>query len=114
MVGAGCISVRVMEEARSRGRLRTNSFVRLRKRFSEGHPALKIEELGDSESILRNKRFLRETAQRLIGRGITTEEAGWNGWLGRYQRALHEAATNLEHERIRKRVVFEKDRSRVL
>jgi hypothetical protein len=47
-----------MEEARSRGGLRTNSFVRLRKRFSEGHPALEIEELGDSESILRNKRFL--------------------------------------------------------
>ena len=58
-----------MEEARSRGRLRTNSFVRLRKRFSECHPVLKIEELGDSESILRNKRFLRETVQRLIGRG---------------------------------------------
>ena len=27
-----------MEEARSRGELRTNSFVRLRKQFSEGHP----------------------------------------------------------------------------
>jgi hypothetical protein len=49
-----------------------------------------------------------------MGRGIATEEAGWNGWLGRYQRALHEAATTLEHERLRKRVQFEKDRSRGL
>jgi hypothetical protein len=103
-----------MEEARSRGGLRTNSFVRLRKRFSEGHPALKIEELGDSKSILRNKRFLREPVQHLIGRGIATEEAGWNGWLGRYHRALHEAATTLEHKRLRKRVEFKKDRSRGL
>jgi len=35
-----------MEEARSRCGLRTNSFVRLRKLFSEGHPALKIDDSG--------------------------------------------------------------------
>src|SRR5260370_31414262 len=63
-----------IDEARSRGGLRTNSFVRLRKLFSEGHPVLKIEELGDSESILRNKRYLRETVHRLIRRGIVPQE----------------------------------------
>jgi hypothetical protein len=81
-----------LEAARRHGGLRTNSFVRLRKLFSEGHPSLKIDELGDSESILRNKGYLRETAQRLIRRGIVLQDDGWNGWLGRYQNALCETA----------------------
>lgn len=88
-----------LEAARSQGGLRTNSFVRLRKLFSEGHPMLKIDELGDSESILRNKGYLRDTAQRLIRRGIVPQEDGWNGWLGRYQKALSEAARTLERQR---------------
>ena len=88
-----------LEAARSQGGLRTNSFVRLRKLFDEGHPSLKIDELGDSESILRNTGYLRETAQRLIQRGIVLQEDGWNGWLGRYQKALGEAATTIDGER---------------
>jgi len=86
-----------LEAARSQGGLRTNSFVRLRKLFAEGHPSLKIDKLGDSESILRNKGYLRETAQRLIRRGIVPQEDGWNGWLGRYQKALREAAMEGQH-----------------
>ena len=85
-----------LDAARSQGGLRTNSFVRLRKLFTEGHPSLKIDELGGSESILRNKGYLRDTAQRLIRRGIVPQEDGWNGWLGRYQRAVSEAATTLD------------------
>jgi type IV secretory pathway VirD2 relaxase len=85
-----------LEAVRSQGGLRTNSFVRLRKLFADGHPSLKIDELGDSESILRNKRYLRDAAQRLIRRGIVPQEDGWNGWLGRYQRAVSEAATTLD------------------
>ena len=61
---------------------------------------LKIDELGDSEAILRNKRYLRETVQRLIRRGIVPQEDGWNGWLGRYQKALREAAMTLERQRL--------------
>ncbi len=85
-----------MEEARNRGGMGSNSFVRLRKSFSEGHPVVEIDELGDSESVLRNKRYLRETTQRLIKRGIVPQEDGWNGWLGRYQKALCDAATTLD------------------
>jgi type IV secretory pathway VirD2 relaxase len=88
-----------MQAARSRGRLRTNSFVRLRKVFTDGRPAVEIDEMGDSEAILRNKGHLRETAQRLIRRGIIPQEDGWNGWLGRYQKALSDNATALEYER---------------
>ncbi len=88
-----------LEAARSQGGLRTNSFVRLRKLFAEGRPSLKIEELGDSESILRNRGYLHETAQRFIRRGLVPQEDGWNGWLGRYQKALGEAATTVADER---------------
>jgi len=89
-----------MEAARNRGGLRTNSFVRLRKLFTDGRPALQIHELGDAESILRNKLHLRETAQHLIRRGIVPQEDGWDGWLGRYQKALAETAATLERQRV--------------
>jgi type IV secretory pathway VirD2 relaxase len=88
-----------LEAARSQGCLRTNSFVRLRKVFSEGHPLINIDDSGDSESILRNKAYLRETSQQLIRRGMVPQEEGWNGWLGRYQKALTEAAMHPEHPR---------------
>jgi type IV secretory pathway VirD2 relaxase len=99
-----------MEAARNRGDLRTNSFVRLRKLFTDGHPVVEIDDMGDSEAILRNKRHLRDTAQRLIRRGIIPREDGWNGWLGRYQRALRDAATALERERSAKRTQRDKNR----
>jgi hypothetical protein len=99
-----------MEWARGRGGLRTNSFVRLRKLFADGHPALKIDELGDSEAILRNKRYLRDTVQRLIRRGIVPQQDGWNGWLGRYQKALQEAAVTVERQHLSRKA--ERDRSR--
>jgi type IV secretory pathway VirD2 relaxase len=89
-----------VEGARGRGGLRTNSFVRLRKLFADGHPVLKIDELGDSEAILRNQRYLRETVERLIRRGIAPQEDGWNGWLGRYQKALQEAAVTVERQHL--------------
>jgi type IV secretory pathway VirD2 relaxase len=89
-----------LEAARSQGGLRTNSFVRLRKLFAEGHPSLRIDELGDSESILRNKRHLRESAQWLIRRGIAPQQDGWSGWLGRYQKALQEAAVIVERQHL--------------
>jgi hypothetical protein len=99
-----------MQAARSRGRLRTNSFVRLRKVFTDGRPAVEIDEMGDSEAILRNKGHLRETAQRLIRRGIIPQEDGWNGWLGRYQKALSDAATVLDRERPVKETRRDKNR----
>jgi len=88
-----------LEAARSQGGMRTNSLVRLRKLFSEGHPVINIDELGDSEPILRNKVYLRETAQRLIRRGMLPQEDGWNGCLGRYHKALTEAAMPPERSR---------------
>ena len=98
-----------MDAARNRGGLQTNAFVRLRKLFSDGRPVLQIDELGDAESILRNKLHLRETAQQLIRRGIAPKDEGWDGWLGQYQKAL-EAATTLERQRVIKEAERKKRR----
>ncbi len=87
-----------MEEARSRGGLRTNSFARLRKLFVDGSPALEVNDMGDSESILKNQAHLKQTARQLIQRGIMPTEDGWGGWLGRYQAALRQSAQRLEQE----------------
>ena len=66
--------------------------------------------MGDSEAILRNKRHLRETAQRLIRRGIVPQEDGWNGWLGRYQKALRDAAITAGRHRRAKETERDKER----
>lgn len=81
-----------MEEARSRGKLKPNCFVRLQKRFVAGRPSLKVEDLGNAESILESEAFLRRAGQALIARGVSPSEEGWGGWLGRYQAAVHAAS----------------------
>jgi hypothetical protein len=83
-----------MEEARSRGKLRANSFVRLQKQFENGRPALEIEDFGDAERVLRNKRHLGDRARALLVHGIVPSEDGWGGWLGRYQAAIAKAAAH--------------------
>jgi hypothetical protein len=80
--------------------------------FKDGRPAVEIDDMGDSEAILRDDRHFRGKAQRLIRRGIVPQEDGWNGWLGRYQKALGDAATALDHERLVK--VTRRDRNRDL
>ena len=91
-----------MEEVRSRGGLRTNSFLQLRKLFGNGHPVLEIDDLGNSESVLKNRRYFEQTAQRLIKRGIIPTEDGWGGWLGRYQAELCKTAFEIEQQRQKK------------
>lgn len=85
-----------MEDARAQGRLRTNSFVRLRRLFVDGSPSVETEDLGRADDILKNRHHLAETADRLIKRGVVPVEDGWGGWLGKYQRAVCEAASLLD------------------
>ena len=85
-----------MEEARSRGELRTNSFVRLRKLPVDRALMLDVNDLGDAERLLNNPRHLGETARQLLKRGIMPTEDGWGGWLGRYQSALQEKAVETQ------------------
>ena len=83
------------EEARSKGKLRANSFVRLQKQFENGRPVLEVEDSGDAERVLKNKHQLRETAKTFLARGIVPFDDGWGGWLGRYQSAVKKAATEV-------------------
>jgi hypothetical protein len=100
-----------MEELRSQGGLQTNSFIRLRKFSTARGPIVEIQDMGDSEAILRNKAHLRETASEMIRRGVYPKDDGWNGWLGRYQKALVDAAFALEQRQTKER---ERRRSRGL
>jgi type IV secretory pathway VirD2 relaxase len=90
-----------MEELRSRRGLQTNSFIRLRKLSTVRGPLVEIRDMGDSEAILRNKAHLRETARQMMQRGVIPQDDGWKGWLGRYQKALREAAFTLERQRMK-------------
>jgi len=64
-----------MEELRSRRGLQTNSFIRLRKFPTVRGPVVEIEDMGDSEAVLRNKAHFRETAHEMIRRGVTRRMA---------------------------------------
>jgi type IV secretory pathway VirD2 relaxase len=89
--------------ARSLGKLRTNSFIRLRRMSAkDGRPTLQVDDLGDAEKLIQNKRHFLEGARRLFKRDITPVEDGWNGWLGRYQSALVHAAEEIHKDRARK------------
>jgi len=90
---------RRMREMRNAGELRINSFVRLRTVTASGRPRIEVEELGTAESILENRGYLRETAQRLLRNGATPVADRWSGWLGRYQSALSRVAKDLAPER---------------
>jgi hypothetical protein len=92
---------REMEQARSRGDLRTNSFVRLRKLSLDGDLTLDVKDLGDADQLLTNPRHLGEEARELLKRGIMPTEDGWGGWLGKYQAALCKTAREIEERKER-------------
>ena len=98
-------------EARSRGELRVNSFVRLRNVSVNGTAALDVEDLGNAESLLSNRRYFTNIARKLLNRGIMPNEDGWGGWLGRYQAALVKAGTEAT-QREQNKLTRENERKR--
>jgi type IV secretory pathway VirD2 relaxase len=85
-----------MEEARARGELRTNAFARLRSVLIDEEPVVQVEDLGDSEALLKRLDHFENKAQQLLKNGILPAEDGWGGWLGRYQSALKQAAVDVQ------------------
>jgi type IV secretory pathway VirD2 relaxase len=99
--------------ARSMGKLRINSFISLRRMFTEDRrPRLEIEDLGDAEKLLRDQHYFRSTARRQIRRGSFPVEDGWGGWLGRYQSQIVHAADKLQQDRDREVELAPEDWSR--
>jgi type IV secretory pathway VirD2 relaxase len=92
-----------MEEARGRGKLCINAFARFRK-FGL---SIDINDFGDAEKLLKNRRHLCATARELFNHGVMPTEDGWGGWLGRYQTSL--CAVIIE---VRDRSTRGQDRSR--
>ena len=89
-----------IEGARNRGGLRTNSFIQLRKSTADSRPMLEIDDMGDSEALLHDKRQLRQVGQRLIRRGIMPEDDG----LERMARSVSKGASGRrDHPRNSKR-----------
>lgn len=80
-----------MSDARSRGKLRPNAFIGLRRLFENGRPLLEIEDHGDAEKLLRNRLFLTQRARENAARGAVPSQAGWGGWLGRFETAVASA-----------------------
>jgi hypothetical protein len=80
-----------MAESRSIGGLKTNSFVRRRKRPGHAQVSIEIEDFGHAEAILANRGLLREKVEALRRQGISPPDDGWGGWLGRYQKSLCQA-----------------------
>ncbi len=69
-----------MEDARSRGKLKPNSFVRLQKKFVAGQGSVKIEDYGSADLVLKNQALMGRTARSLLMRGtIPMKKAGVGG-----------------------------------
>jgi type IV secretory pathway VirD2 relaxase len=79
-----------IQNARHKGQLAINSFVRIEKRFSQGRPFLQVNDLGDAYQLLKNSTYFRSTASLLTRQGIHNVEPTWGGWLGQYQDAVRE------------------------
>jgi hypothetical protein len=88
-----------MEQARSRGEMKINSFIRLRKLFVGEREMLEVNDLGDAETLLTDPRHFRDAAHDCIKRGVEPTEDGWGGWLGRYQAALCSTTRDIEERR---------------
>lgn len=87
-----------LEELRRSGGLRPNAFVRMRKIFNgEQQPTIEVQDLGDAEELLKDKQYFRSLARRSQG-GAIPPEAGWKGWLGRYQQKVRLAAEALSRQ----------------
>jgi len=81
-----------IEKARSVGSLKANSFIFLQKHLRDGQRfRVEVQDFGDAEIILTNRRLLREKVADLGIKGVSPVEDGWGGWLGRYQKALCES-----------------------
>jgi len=89
-----------IEEVRSQGALKANSFIRLRKVFTNSQLGFEIKDFGNADAILSNRQHLREKVEHLASLGVTPQEDGWSGWLGKYQSAVCvEAAMPIEKDR---------------
>jgi hypothetical protein len=79
----------------NKGKLRPNAFVRFRRMFGDdGRPMIKVNDLGDADRLLRNRKRLRDLARD----GVTANNEAWDGWLGRFGDAVRTVSPEREHD----------------
>ena len=97
-----------MEQMRQEGGLKPNSFVSMeRVGSSEADLLLKITDHGDADAYLSSP-AMKNSANRLIQRGVIAANGEYGGWLGKYHRALSQqdgqtkgpSATNLARPKV--------------
>jgi hypothetical protein len=94
-----------LDEARSRGDLKTNSFVKIEKTMDEDRRRrIVVVNLGDAEALFENRDHFRSLAKRLEQRGVVPfDDERWGGWLGKYHEKLREAVFDLGDSKARSR-----------
>jgi hypothetical protein len=97
-----------MAEARSRGGLRANRYVRLRKLFENGQPSLEIAELGGDKKVVSDRLHHDDTARRFRKTGMAASEDRPGVGLAHNQNVVGKAAAELDEVRKRNR---QRDRS---
>jgi type IV secretory pathway VirD2 relaxase len=77
-----------IEDARKRGELAVDNFVRIEKRFVNKRPSLHVDDLGDANALLQDSSYFHKEAKLLVRQGVREIDPAWGGWLGQYQRKL--------------------------
>ena len=98
-----------MAEARSRGGLRANRFVRLCKRFENGRPLFEVDELDRSMKSVRDRLHHEETVEKFSKTGIALCGDGHGHRRAHDPNSVRKEATELDKVPKRNR---ERDRSR--
>jgi hypothetical protein len=89
-----------IEQARSEGKLRLGSFIRIEKRFANKRPTLHVDDLGDANALLQNSSHFQKEADLLLRRGVHEVQPAWGGWLGQYQKKLQTELRNPERLKV--------------
>ena len=88
-----------IEEARKKGKLAVDSFIRIEKRFEHEKPTLCVDDLGDANALLQNSSHFHKEAEFLLRRGIRDVQSEWGGWLGQYQTRPQSELRNLDRDK---------------
>lgn len=80
-----------IQEARAKGKMRPDTFVRIQKAFVVGKPLVTVDDLGNAEALLRDDAYFRQKMQQRRVRQANQGTEKWNGWLGLYQERLRAA-----------------------
>ncbi len=86
-----------IDELRSGGQLRPNSFVRIEAPAINEGQEFSIIDMGNCESILHNPAYLDGALRRLEEKRGSLQRSARGGWLGRYQEAVEAAVDRNSH-----------------